>query len=149
MTLGGGELLVVFAIALFLFGPKKLPELARSLGKAVAEYHKAQREFEAEIQKAKSSVDREVTAIKTDITKVPEPGSVSGSAASHPRTPARETSYKPYSSMKIKEIAKNLGIDTENKTDAQILKEIAEVTAKREKEKAAEKTAQKVAENKT
>lgn len=142
MTLGGGELLVVFAIALFLFGPKKLPELARSLGKAVAEYHKAQREFEAEIQKAKSSVDREVTSIKTDITKLPEPKSASGASTSHPSMPAspiREKNYKPYSSMKIKEIAKNLGIDTENKTDAQILKEIAEVTSKKEKEKAAEK----------
>lgn len=138
MTLGGGELLVVFAIALFLFGPQKLPELARSLGKAVAEYHKAQREFEAEIQKAKSSVDREINAIKTDITKLPEPGSVKSSAP-HSAPAARETSYKPYSSMKIKEIARNLGIDTENKTDAQILKEIAEVTAKKDKEKAEKK----------
>ena len=45
---GGQELFVIFIVALILFGPKKLPELARSLGKAVAEFNKAKNEFSRE-----------------------------------------------------------------------------------------------------
>jgi TatA/E family protein of Tat protein translocase len=39
--LGTQELLLIFAIALLIFGPKKLPELARSTGKAIREFRKA------------------------------------------------------------------------------------------------------------
>ncbi|MBW2983574.1 twin-arginine translocase TatA/TatE family subunit [Candidatus Woesearchaeota archaeon] len=38
--IGMTEILVILAIVLILFGPKKLPELARSIGKAVREYKK-------------------------------------------------------------------------------------------------------------
>ena len=40
-SIGGPELLVIFAIALLIFGPKKLSELGRTLGKGVAEFRKA------------------------------------------------------------------------------------------------------------
>ncbi len=39
--LGGLEILIVFFIALLLFGPKKIPEIARTLGEAVREFRKA------------------------------------------------------------------------------------------------------------
>ncbi|MEM2996789.1 MAG: twin-arginine translocase TatA/TatE family subunit [Candidatus Bathyarchaeia archaeon] len=39
--IGTGELLIILFIVLLLFGGKKLPELARSLGRAVREYQKA------------------------------------------------------------------------------------------------------------
>ena len=42
---GGQELFVILIIALILFGPKKLPELARSFGRAVAEFNRAKHEF--------------------------------------------------------------------------------------------------------
>jgi sec-independent protein translocase protein TatA len=45
---GGQELLVILIVALLLFGPKKLPELARSFGQAVAEFNKAKNEFSQE-----------------------------------------------------------------------------------------------------
>ena len=38
MNLGGPELLIVLAVVLLMFGSKKVPELARSLGKAQAEF---------------------------------------------------------------------------------------------------------------
>ena len=39
-NLGGGELLIVAAVVMLLFGAKKLPEFARSLGKAKGEFKK-------------------------------------------------------------------------------------------------------------
>ena len=39
--IGMTELLVILAIALIVIGPKKLPELARSLGKGLAEFRRA------------------------------------------------------------------------------------------------------------
>lgn len=43
--LGMQELIVIFVIALLVFGPKKLPELARSLGRGVAEFKRASEEL--------------------------------------------------------------------------------------------------------
>jgi len=48
LTVGTPEMVIIFVLALLLFGPKKLPELARSVGYAVGEYHKAVREFQQE-----------------------------------------------------------------------------------------------------
>ncbi|HII92692.1 MAG TPA: twin-arginine translocase TatA/TatE family subunit, partial [Methanosarcina sp.] len=47
--IGTQELIVILIVALFLFGPKKLPELARSLGSAMGEFKKAQRASELEL----------------------------------------------------------------------------------------------------
>ena len=43
MNLGWGELIVIFAIVLLIVGAKRLPELGRSLGKAVREFQAALR----------------------------------------------------------------------------------------------------------
>ena len=40
MAIGWPEIIIVLIIVLILFGPQKLPELARSIGKAVREYRK-------------------------------------------------------------------------------------------------------------
>src|SRR2546425_8807203 len=40
-SIGGPELLVIFVIALLIFGPRKLSELGRTLGRGVAEFRKA------------------------------------------------------------------------------------------------------------
>ena len=47
--IGSTELIAILIAALFLFGPQKLPELARSLGSAVGEFKKAQRAAELEL----------------------------------------------------------------------------------------------------
>ena len=44
--LGIGELLIIFAIALLVFGPRKLPELGSSVGQAIREFKKAVTERE-------------------------------------------------------------------------------------------------------
>ncbi|HEX2052306.1 MAG TPA: twin-arginine translocase TatA/TatE family subunit [Actinomycetota bacterium] len=47
-NLGGGELLIVAAVVMLLFGAKKLPEFARSLGKAKGEFKRGLDEEEAQ-----------------------------------------------------------------------------------------------------
>ncbi len=48
------EIAVIAAIALVIFGPKRLPELGRTLGKGLKGLQKASNEFESELQKAMS-----------------------------------------------------------------------------------------------
>ncbi len=48
-TIGPNELIMILLIILLLFGASKLPELARSLGKSMGEFKKAQREAELEL----------------------------------------------------------------------------------------------------
>ncbi|NTV05174.1 MAG: twin-arginine translocase TatA/TatE family subunit [Chlorobiaceae bacterium] len=50
--LGGQELILILLIILLLFGAKKLPELARGLGKGMKEFKKAQTEIEEEFNAA-------------------------------------------------------------------------------------------------
>ena len=50
--IGGPELMMIMFIVLLLFGPKKLPELARGLGKSVREFKKATSGLEDEVRKA-------------------------------------------------------------------------------------------------
>jgi sec-independent protein translocase protein TatA len=53
--IGFPELIVIFVIALIVFGPRKLPELGRSLGKSLAEFKRASNEL-------RSTLDEEIRA---------------------------------------------------------------------------------------
>ena len=52
-SLGIPELIVIFIVALIVFGPKRLPEIGRTLGKAMGQFKKATDEF-------KNTIEREV-----------------------------------------------------------------------------------------
>lgn len=54
---GFPELIFIFLLCLLLFGAKKLPELAKGLGKSLGEFQKAKAEFEREIAKAAQPVE--------------------------------------------------------------------------------------------
>ncbi len=47
---GAGELFLIFLIVLILFGANRLPEIARSIGKALKEFKKAGREIKEEVE---------------------------------------------------------------------------------------------------
>jgi sec-independent protein translocase protein TatA len=51
-NLGAGEIILVLALVLILFGAKKLPELAKGLGTGIKEFKKATREVTDEVQNA-------------------------------------------------------------------------------------------------
>ena len=58
-TLGGPEMILIFCLVLLLFGAKKLPQLARGVGKSMGEFRKAKDEFEAEIKSASDVAEQE------------------------------------------------------------------------------------------
>jgi Tat protein translocase TatB subunit len=56
-TLGGPELFLIFVVALIVFGPRKLPEIGKSLGKMMGEFRRASNDF-------RSTIESEVEAEK-------------------------------------------------------------------------------------
>ncbi len=92
MAIGTPEIILIVIAIIVLFGASKIPELARSLGKATGEFKKAKEEGEREIREMSKS----------------------------------EKEGKPIEekSSKIKQMAKDLGIATEGKSDEQLLDEI-------------------------
>jgi len=52
LGLGGGELMLIFAVILILFGAKKIPEFAKGIGQGMKEFKKASREVSDELQSA-------------------------------------------------------------------------------------------------
>ena len=60
--IGGPEMIMIFVVILLLFGAKKLPELARGVGKSMGEFKKARDEFEREITRSEEEVRREKEA---------------------------------------------------------------------------------------
>jgi sec-independent protein translocase protein TatA len=78
-SLGWQEIVIVFVVALVIFGPKKLPEIGKSLGKGIAEFKRATNElkqtWEDEVQVEKAStpdVPKVLADLKDDLTKVAE-----------------------------------------------------------------------------
>jgi TatA/E family protein of Tat protein translocase len=65
----GTEWFVIGLLALLLFGPKKLPELARSLGKTLGEFRRAKAEFEQELSDA-ITVEEQKTATRQALPPV-------------------------------------------------------------------------------
>jgi sec-independent protein translocase protein TatB len=55
---GFGDYIFLFVLALVLFGPKKMPELARQLGKLMAEFRKASNEFKMQMEEEMRSSER-------------------------------------------------------------------------------------------
>lgn len=58
--LGVQEMIAIFVIALLLFGPKKLPELGRTLGKALSEFRRAKNELKSTFESHMSELEREI-----------------------------------------------------------------------------------------
>jgi len=49
-TLGGPELILIFIVGLVVFGPRKLPEIGKSLGKMMGEFRRASADFQRTIE---------------------------------------------------------------------------------------------------
>ena len=78
-SLGFPELIVIFVIALIIFGPRKLPEIGKSLGKSLAEFKKASNELrntleeEIRVEEQRSTVDASRAATQANTTSTTSP----------------------------------------------------------------------------
>ena len=99
--LGMGELIVILAIALIFLGPKRLPDVATSLGKAIRSFRKATRDLtdQLEIDDAVKAPLRELQSALRDEPPPPQPlatmvsapqGALAQSQSSGARTPPQK-----------------------------------------------------------
>jgi TatA/E family protein of Tat protein translocase len=88
MNLGFPEMIFIFLLALIIFGPKKLPEIGRQIGKAMNEFKRASNEFKAQIESEINNLDlpneRQIMA-----PLQPPPGSIASKPLS-PESPSAE-----------------------------------------------------------
>ena len=59
--IGLPEMVVIMVVALLVFGPKKLPEIGRSLGKGIRSFQDASKEFEAEFKREAEQITKTST----------------------------------------------------------------------------------------
>lgn len=67
--LGVPETIVIFILALLLFGPKKLPELGKTIGKAMSEFRRASSELKETFDREMQSIERETDSLKQETRK--------------------------------------------------------------------------------
>ncbi len=70
--LGFSEILVIFVIALLVFGPKKLPDLGKSLGKGIREFRKATDELKSSWEEQVKDISAPLNDVKKDIHNMRE-----------------------------------------------------------------------------
>ena len=94
--ISGAEIIIILILVVLLFGPNKIPELARNIGKFMGEFTKAQREVEYGFRSQFQSLS--------------------------PQTP--HNTQTSSNNEKIRQMAGKFGIDVEGKTDDELLDEI-------------------------
>ena len=105
--IGGTEwIFVVIVVVVLMFGSKKVPELARSLGKAMGEFQKGRAEFEREIRAATQAVKEPMVEV---IKAIPEP--INDATQRDQRD-------------RLEKAANDLGIPTDGKTNEQLKEEL-------------------------
>lgn len=83
-NLGGPDLIVILLVALLFFGAKRLPELARGLGQAMNEFHKAKEDMHRQITRADEPIIQRPSDIQ-ERTGAEAP--VAATAAASPQAP--------------------------------------------------------------
>lgn len=70
LGLGPPEILLIMVLALLLFGPKRLPEMGKAVGKAIREFKKATSDVEEQIKKEVEGLEETVSPIKDTVEQV-------------------------------------------------------------------------------
>jgi TatA/E family protein of Tat protein translocase len=91
MNLGMPEMIFIFLLALVIFGPKKLPELGRQLGKALAEFKKASNEFKNQLEVEMMNIELEERAKKQEGERITGQSSI--------LPPPQEPAEKPFETV--------------------------------------------------
>ncbi|MFO7966741.1 MAG: twin-arginine translocase TatA/TatE family subunit [Archaeoglobaceae archaeon] len=96
---GPNELIMILIVVFLLFGATKIPQLARSVGKGMGEFKKAQKQSEMELKEFEQEI--------------------------------KDGKYKGNKTENIEKMASDLGIDTEDKSEEELLEEINKVMPKK------------------
>ena len=86
MNLGFPEMLFLGLLALLLFGPRRLPEIGRQIGRALAEFKRASSEFQTQLEDEVSHLEKE--AENAILPPTPPEGAVAQAAGETPTVPA-------------------------------------------------------------
>jgi Tat protein translocase TatB subunit len=100
--IGFQELLVILAVALIVLGPKRIPEVARSLGRGLAEFRRATIGIAEEFQNAQASLQEDYRKTQADTKRrrsdtrdgnaaAQSPGADDGDAAASPTRTSKST----------------------------------------------------------
>lgn len=71
-SLGVPEIILIFVVALILFGPRQMPQIGKSIGKALGEFRRASNDFKRTIEDEVAASD--LKEIKNDLEEVREVG---------------------------------------------------------------------------
>lgn len=88
------HLVIIFLVALIVFGPEKLPELARTFGKAMTEFRRATGDLRAGFEEHMRELERE-TSIREAQKKPVEPVKAESAAAAGASVTAEASSAEP------------------------------------------------------
>lgn len=80
-SIGAPELLVIIVLALIIFGPRRLPEIGRTVGKSMREFRRAASELRAEIEQ---DIDEEPPAVRRSRSRAAPPKAGRDGGASGP-----------------------------------------------------------------
>ena len=78
-TLGGPEIFLILVIALIVFGPRKLPEIGKSMGRMLAEFRKASNDFKRTIEE-EVEADKLRALASPDVPPAPPPSAPAAAA---------------------------------------------------------------------
>ncbi len=94
--IGMPELLVILAVALIVLGPKRLPEVARMLGKAMAEFRRATSGLTEELENARIMIEAEARKIEVQASGRADPAPrKDGPPRLEPAAPAKPAEAPP------------------------------------------------------
>lgn len=89
------HLIVIFVVVLVVFGPQKLPELARGLGKLMAEFRKASLDFRTAFEEEMRDLDRQAREVELRKQEVAAKGAADepGGAVAEPGAPGDSVAH--------------------------------------------------------
>lgn len=96
-TLGGPEILLLLVLALIVFGPRRLPEIGKSMGKMLAEFRRASNDFRRTIEDEVEAEKMRAALTEEPPVAAPQPVPPPAEAQAQPAEPGPDAPVAPAS----------------------------------------------------